>query len=106
MSEPSAVPFAELEWEEEAPGVKALVASAEGARWAVVEYAPGAGRPEWCTEGHRGYVISGRIGYEIDGRAPVEASAGEGFVLPAGAPHRGRNLDAGPTRLFVIDDPA
>ena len=106
---PLRVPFGELGWADDAPGIRAREAEVSGARWATVEYAEGAGRADWCGEGHRGYVLSGEIEYEFDdGREPLRASEGEAFFLPAAAlgagAHRGRNLAAGPTRLFLIDD--
>ena len=106
---PRRVPFGELGWAEEAPGIRVREAVVEGARWATVEYTPGASRAEWCEEGHRGYVLAGEMEYEFDdGREPLRAGEGEAFLLPhaplgAGA-HRGRNLAPGPTRLFLIDD--
>jgi hypothetical protein len=109
MSEAKNVPFGEMEWSEDAPGIRAREIEVEGARWAIVEYGEGVGREEWCEEGHRGYVVEGGIEYEFDdGREPLRASEGEAFFLPpaalgAGA-HRGRNLASGPTRLFLIDD--
>lgn len=106
---PLKVPFGELGWTDDAPGIRALEAEVSGARWATVEYARGASRAEWCEEGHRGYVLRGEIEYEFDdGREPLRASEDEAFFLPAAAlgagAHRGRNLAPGPTRLFLIDD--
>lgn len=105
MTDPQAIPFDQAPWEEEAPGVRARVMKVEGARWAMVEYAEGAGRPEWCPDGHRGIVLRGRIRYEFDdGRDPIEAAEGQALVLPAGISHRGANLGTGSTLLFLIDD--
>ena len=106
---PLRVPFEELEWADDAPGIRAREMGVSGARWATVEYAEGASRAEWCEEGHRGYVLSGEIEYEFDdGRRPLRAGEGEAFFLPpaplGGGAHRGRNLAPGPTRLFLIDD--
>ena len=109
MDDARRVPFAELDWTDDAPGIRAREVNVGGARWATVEYETGAGREEWCEEGHRGYVLGGEIEYEFDdGREPLRASEGEAFRLPpakigSGA-HRGRNLAQGPTRLFLIDD--
>jgi hypothetical protein len=109
MDEPRRVPFDELPWADDAPGIRAREVDVGGARWATVEYAEGVGREEWCEVGHRGYVIQGEIEYEFDdGSAPLRAKEGEAFLLPraplgSGA-HRGRNLTTGPTRLFLIDD--
>jgi uncharacterized cupin superfamily protein len=109
MEEPRRIPFAEIEWSDDAPGIRAREVDVEGARWAIVEYGEGAGREEWCEEGHRGYVLAGEIEYRFDdGREPLRASENEAFLLPPAPPgsgaHRGRNLAAGPTRLFLIDD--
>jgi quercetin dioxygenase-like cupin family protein len=101
-----AVDFPSFGWEEEGPGIRALVGSAAGSRWAVVEYGAGAERDEWCTDGHRGYVVEGRIEYEFDdGSPPLRLAGGQGFVLGAGTGHRGRNRGSETTRLFLIDDP-
>lgn len=94
-------------WKDEGPGIRALVAQAAGCRWAVVEYGAGASRDEWCTDGHRGYVLSGAMEYAFDDGAPaLRIEAGQGFVLPAGSGHRGRNAGGGPARIFLIDDSA
>src|SRR5918997_4402735 len=109
MDGPQRLPFDELPWAEDAPGIRAKEADVGGARWATVEYGEGVGREEWCEEGHRGFVLDGEIEYEFDdGREPLRASEGEAFFLPpaslGGGAHRGRNLASGPTRLFLIDD--
>ena len=109
MDEPRRVPFDELPWTDDAPGLSAREVDIGGARWATVEYGEGAGREEWCEEGHRGFVLFGEIEYEFDDRrAPLRAKENEAFLLPGaplgGGAHRGRNLAPGPTRLFLIDD--
>ena len=101
---PETAAFEIVDWVEEAPGVRARVASVAGSRWAIVEYDPGAAREEWCTEGHRGYVVSGAIRYEFeDGHEPLRLVEGQGFYLPAGQAHRGRNHHFERTTLFVVD---
>ena len=106
MSEPSEARFELVEWEEEAPGVRAKPLEVDGERWALVEYESGAGRPEWCSTPHRGFVLEGALRYEFeDGREPLALVAGQGFVLPATPSHRGRNHGAETARLFVADDP-
>jgi hypothetical protein len=109
VTEPREIPFPEIPWSDDAPGIRAREADVEGARWAIVEYEAGSGREEWCEEGHRGFVLRGEIRYEFDdGREALTAREGEAFLLPHAAlgsgAHRGRNLAQGPTRLFLIDD--
>ena len=99
--------FAAVGWADDQAGIRSRAATALGARWALVEYGPGAARDEWCTDGHRGFVVSGRIEYEFDdGSAPLAAEEGQAFFLAAGTGHRGRNPGDGVARLFLIDDPA
>jgi hypothetical protein len=108
MGNERSVPFGEMSWTDDAPGIQAREAEVEGTRWAIVEYEESASRDDWCEEGHRGYVVAGEIEYEFDdGREPLRASAGEAFLLPpaslgSGA-HRGRNTARQATRLFLID---
>jgi hypothetical protein len=109
LDEPRNVPFGELGWIDDAPGIRVREAEVGGKRWATVEYGVGVLREEWCEEGHRGYVISGGIEYEFDdGRDPLRVSQGEAFLLPpadlGSGTHRGRNTAGRPTRLFLIDD--
>jgi hypothetical protein len=75
-----------------------------GVRWAIVEYAPGAGRAEWCDTPHMGFVLSGALRYEFaDGSEPLRVTAQQGFQLPTNPAHRGRNDGSEPARLFIID---
>jgi quercetin dioxygenase-like cupin family protein len=105
MSEPRAVHLSALDWERDVPGIRDRATTVDGARWAIVEYAAGAVREEWCEDGHRGFVVDGEIEYEFsDGRARVRAGTGDAFVLPSGIAHRGRNLASGATTMFLIDD--
>lgn len=100
------VPFTEIEWAADVPGITAKETELEGRRWAVVEYDTGARREEWCLDGHVGYVLEGSVEYEFeDGGAKLTVSRGEGFSLSTGRAHRGRNLADTATRLFLIDDP-
>ena len=107
MSESRIVPLAATALEPEVPGIASRAVDVNGVRWALVEYEPGAARAEWCTDGHRGYVVSGRIEYEFDdGSEPLAAEEGQGFFLAAGTAHRGRNPGDTVARLFLIDDAA
>jgi hypothetical protein len=77
VGEAKNVRFGEMEWNDDAPGIRARETEVEGARWAIVRYDEGARREEWCEEGHRGYVVEGEIEYEFDdGRKSLRASEG------------------------------
>jgi len=85
-------------------GVADSEADVGGTRWALVEYAPGAGRADWCETPHSGYVLSGTLTYTFEnGREPLLLGAGDAFVLPPEPRHRGRNDGTEPARLFLLD---
>jgi quercetin dioxygenase-like cupin family protein len=90
---------------DEEPGVRARVDEAGGRRFALVEYAPGAGRAHWCEVGHEGYVLEGEVAFELAGHdEPLVVRAGQGFVLPERLPHLGRNRSAdAPMRMLIVD---
>ena len=93
-------------WRDDAPGIRARECfDMDGKRFAIVEYAPGAARDDWCVVGHYGYVVSGRIRYLFeDGSPPLEAGAGEASSSPPTPPTRaGMPPTEGPTTLFLID---
>ncbi len=99
--------FDAIGWADDQPDIHSRAVEALGQRWAIVEYEAGAAREEWCTDGHRGYVLEGQIEYEFDdGTQPLSITKGQGFFLAAGTGHRGRNTGSTATRLFLIDDPA
>ncbi len=107
MSEPVAVRFGDLAWEDDVAGIRDRASTVDSSRWAMVEYAADAARAEWCEDGHRGLVHDGEIEYEFgDGRDKLVLRTGDAFLLPSGVAHRGRNLAGGPTTMFLIDDPA
>lgn len=108
MGKERKVSLEDIGWAQEALGTR-TGEEVEDARWAVVEYAEGSRREEWCEEGHRGYVLRGAIEYEFDdGRQALTIPEGQALLLPSaplgGGAHRERNLFSGVTQLFLIDD--
>ena len=102
MTEPHKIEFATPVSHD--TGVRDSEAEVGGTRWALVEYAPGAGRADWCDTPHSGVVLSGTLTYSFeDGREPLTLRAGDGFALPEAPRHRGRNDGDEPVRLFLID---
>jgi quercetin dioxygenase-like cupin family protein len=86
------------------PDVHDIEEVVDEVRWALVEYAPNAGRTEWCDSPHSGYVLNGEIQYEFeDGSQEMRVMAGQAFRLPAAPAHRGSNRSSEPARLFIID---
>jgi quercetin dioxygenase-like cupin family protein len=104
MTEPGAFDLSAVDAVSHDPGVVDREVEVGGTRWALVEYAPGAGREEWCDTPHSGYVVSGTLAYSFeDDREPLNLGPGEAFALPVSPRHRGRNEGSEPARLFIID---
>ena len=62
MSAGGKLEFGSIEWADDQPDIHSRAQAALGQRWAIVEYEAGAAREAWCTDGHHGYVLAGRIG--------------------------------------------
>ena len=82
MSAGGSLDFDSIDWADDQPDIHSRAASALGQRWAIVEYEAGAAREEWCTDGHRGYVLAGRIEYEFDDGSPFARGRAGSGVLP------------------------
>jgi len=50
-------------------------------RLRVVEFEKGSEHPEWCTTGHRGQVLEGKLGLGTDGEA-LEIGPGKASSFP------------------------
>ena len=104
MTEPRKIDFSTLEPVQHDTDVHDAEVDIDGTRWALVTYAPGAGRADWCDTPHSGYVLDGTLTYSFeDGRDELQLTRGEAFALPPQPRHRGRNAGDVPTRLFIID---
>jgi quercetin dioxygenase-like cupin family protein len=72
-------------------------------RVVLIEFAPGFCDPAWCHRSHVIYVVSGRLGLELEsGTASV--GSGQGVSLDAETPHRARNDGDIPVVAFVVSD--
>ncbi len=81
------IDFNEMAWESPAPGVRHKIFVKEGRRLRLVEFADNFVEADWCTRGHVGQVLAGRISIDFDGRK-VEFNAGDGLFIPAGKANR------------------
>jgi quercetin dioxygenase-like cupin family protein len=82
------VDFDSLPWEAAMEGVRHKVVSHLGRRLRLVEYSRGMPL-HWCSRGHWGSVLEGRIEIEfVDGTRVYER--GDGVFIPDGEEHRHR----------------
>jgi len=97
------ISFPSLPWQ---PGAHPLERKKQGPLGGatLLRFEPGFADPNWCTNGHAGYVIDGTLRLEFEGTAE-EIAAGEGFVIDAGMRHRASNPASAPVVLFLAPRP-
>lgn len=66
----------------------------------LLRFEPGFEDPNWCVNGHAGYVLEGTLRLDFDGEV-VEVGEGEGFVIDPGTRHRAAQAGRGPVVLFI-----
>ncbi len=67
----------------------------------ILEISPKWREAEWCTRGHVGYVIAGRVRLDFAGQRPFEVGRGQGFHIPEGCAHRASCKRR--TSMFIVD---
>ena len=82
------IDFASLPWESVMEGVRQKAVADSGKKVRLVEYSR-AMPPHWCTKGHCGYILQGRLDIEFGDGVRVFAE-GDGVFIPDGEPHRHR----------------
>ena len=78
--------FDEIEWESPAPGVRHKMVVTGDQKLRLVEYRPEM-TPHWCSVGHYGMILEGRLEIAFDGSTQV-LNAGDGVLIPSGERHR------------------
>jgi len=79
--------FDSLSWESQLPGARYKAFEDGGTRLRLAEFARDFVAPDWCTEGHVGYVLEGEVDIDFDGHVE-RFSAGDGLFIPEGEEHR------------------
>lgn len=72
---------------------------------ALLEFAPGFIDPNWCRNGHTGYVLSGSLLMDYGNESDL-LHEGDAFWIEPGTPHQASNPAPGPVRLLIVTWPA
>ena len=81
------VSFDDLDWESQLPACRFKAFRHGETTLRVVEYAKDFVAPDWCTDGHIGYVLEGELDIDFAGRV-VRFAAGDGLFIPEGEARR------------------
>jgi ethanolamine utilization protein EutQ (cupin superfamily) len=81
------VEFESLPWQEPAEGVRCKAVAQGGRRLRLAEFSKEFVEPDWCINGHIGYVLEGEMDIDFAGEL-VRFSAGDGLLIPQGPEHK------------------
>jgi quercetin dioxygenase-like cupin family protein len=76
-----------MTWETPVAGVRSKAYKQGTRKLRLVEFTKEFVEPDWCTKGHIGYVLDGRVEINFGGRAIVFGQ-GDGLFISAGEEHK------------------
>src|SRR5689334_15934631 len=93
-----------MEWQTGRSGVRFKVYSEGSRQLRLVEFDTDEGFAHWCHDGHIGYVLSGSLDIDVNGKV-LSFAAGDGLFIPSGpaSAHRATCITPG-TRLLMVED--
>ncbi len=77
------VDFESLPWESSMAGVKSKTYKRDKRQLRLVEFTREFVEPDWCTKGHCGYVLEGKLQIDFNGETVVFIP-GDGIFIPEG----------------------
>lgn len=88
-------------WTQLAPGLREKAHDAGERRFRILEFSEPFEEPDWCVNGHTGYVLKGEIVVNVNGEF-VTFRQGDVINLPQGVRHRHDSTTKTAT-LFLIE---
>lgn len=81
------IDFRKMSWESPMVGVRFKAYEQDGRKLRLVEFTKEFVESDWCTKGHIGYILEGRMEIDFDGEIIV-FGPGDGVFIPAGEEHK------------------
>ena len=81
------IDFKNIPWEQPSPNVRMKRHQEGDTQVRLVEFSREFVEPDWCRNGHIGYVLDGRMEVSFGGKVEV-FEAGDGVFIPPGEEHR------------------
>ncbi len=94
--------FKEQEWNDSGVGVRSKEYVSGSQRVRLVEFSNGFIEPDWCINGHVGYVLEGSCSIDFNGTI-LQFTEGDGVLIPEGKENKHKAV-LGPAErvLFVL----
>lgn len=98
------IDFSSIPWQSPLPKARFKAHEHGGCRLRILEFERGFVEPDWCQNGHIGYVIEGRLEVDFDGSIET-FEAGDAVTIPEGSDHKHKARPlTDVVRLFLIED--
>jgi len=96
--------FEKIPWEYPLKGVRFKSYEQNGKRIRFVEFTQELIEPDWCLKGHVGYVLSGKMDINFDGKI-VSYKEGDGIFIPSGEKNRHMaSVSSGTVQLILFEE--
>jgi quercetin dioxygenase-like cupin family protein len=99
------IEFESMEWQVPAEGVRFKAFESGGRKLRLLKFSKGFVEPDWCCDGHVGYILEGQMEIDFNGDV-ITFGPGDGVFIPAGEEHKhkGRVLTDKVTAILVEDE--
>ena len=81
------VDFKTMLWKTPADGVRFKAFEQDGRKLRLAEFTKEFVEADWCTKGHIGYVLEGRMEIKFNGKV-IMFGPGDGLFIPVGEKHK------------------
>ncbi len=98
------IDFNPIEWEKPYKGIKFKKFISGNKQIRFVEYTKDFIELDWCSKGHIGYVIKGKIKIDFNGKI-VYYKAGDNIFIPSGDTHKHKAIIISDiAKVFLVED--
>jgi len=98
------IDFKDKPWNAPAVGVKSKTHEQSGRKLRLAEFTREFVERHWCTKGHIGYVLEGRMEIDFDDGV-IALAEGDGLFIPPGEPHKHKaRVLTNRVRVILVED--
>jgi len=99
---PYRIDFEAMPWDTPAVGVRFKTYEHNGRRLRLAEFTREFVEPDWCTKGHIGYVLEGRMEIDFDGKL-LTFGPGDGLFIRLGEKHTAKVI-TDTAKVILVED--
>ena len=99
---PYRIDFKTMSWDSPAAGVKFKACEQNGKKLRLAEFTREFVEPDWCSKGHIGYILEGRMEIDFDGQTIV-FGPGDGLFIQPGHKHKAKVITA-TAKVILVED--